>query len=891
MKVKNSKDTKNMFSFIRLMEDLKEGSVEKVFADSNMDLTEFFKLLKKTDQLKQHAFHHICRQGDIISFEILLPFYADFPQTLNEFDNNFDTPLCLLSSHGFSTNSVLHLNSFVSENDQEEVECIVYKKGRMIASLLGENKLSICVSIKPCFRKGRTSILHWAIYYGDIEGGIKIFETYPMSIFHKNEDDETAFDLLLGDKVLNIMKSHSKLLAQMILERTTKAMVNKNKNFLLQNASENDHKIVEKLMIVPFTWNSNESANIEEFLTDLSQGQKFEKLTKKFVKFQKNIIENIDRKIDLIESIFDQSHVKSDSKVFIDNGFSKKLKSIIGNFDPQGTRQEFFDQKSNQDFLPKQDLDETTNLNRFDQHLKTFLPPESTLFNKGNNEEVNNSFVDTYQPDLECFALEPEPMPIFSKRSSLGHSKLRIDFVQNLLSLAIFLNHVKIARILMKQFCGSPFISMKNGLTPLDLTTRFGRQFMLNFLLNSKYKYIDTFNPFDLKSILNRQNAIDLNTTIHYACKIENFEAFVNLCEFYENKIDIYNLFSNFPHEISRNEDIFNHGQQVLSSKDNTKFDNPLIYSPKSDFSIGLDNLVIDYEYIIVALDEQPDFQSCLVYKQLKNIQKRFSSTSKKSDIFKIEYIKPLNSFNDHVYRFYFLIKVDIIIYNQIADKLDINLHNRQKGFTEEFELANADQYERFKDFHTHKMLMLILNSEFDINEFQLKGLIEDHFPVHNFKKMEFIKNSWSGQKHSIFLEAFTLKTKPKIFAPFNAIAFYFGCDYSLYVSFTVLYTSYLVIIAIPGTIFYIWSLSTGKSVDNILTAFYSLLMTVWITVVFENWKRRQNELALIWNSQEKNNRKVERPQFKGYYKIEPVTKSIIKKFHRSQTVTRLYVF
>jgi hypothetical protein len=109
-------------------------------------------------------------------------------------------------------------------------------------------------------------------------------------------------------------------------------------------------------------------------------------------------------------------------------------------------------------------------------------------------------------------------------------------------------------------------------------------------------------------------------------------------------------------------------------------------------------------------------------------------------------------------------------------------------------------------------------------------------------------------------------------------------------VSFTVLYTAWLFVIAIPGTAFYIWSLATDTSVDNLLTAIYALLMTIWVTVVHENWKRRQNELAQVWNSKEANQRTITRPEYIGNYTIDPTTKAVVKKARLSPTKKRMFV-
>jgi len=82
------------------------------------------------------------------------------------------------------------------------------------------------------------------------------------------------------------------------------------------------------------------------------------------------------------------------------------------------------------------------------------------------------------------------------------------------------------------------------------------------------------------------------------------------------------------------------------------------------------------------------------------------------------------------------------------------------------------------------------------------------------------------------------------------------------YFAWLTFYTSWLIIPAIPGVVLFIYQMvnlydqfSKGLpySVDTPYNCLYSLVMAVWSTVLIEVWKRRQNEIAHLWNMNEAN--------------------------------------
>ena len=123
---------------------------------------------------------------------------------------------------------------------------------------------------------------------------------------------------------------------------------------------------------------------------------------------------------------------------------------------------------------------------------------------------------------------------------------------------------------------------------------------------------------------------------------------------------------------------------------------------------------------------------------------------------------------------------------------------------------------------------------------------------------------------------------------PFNSIAFYFGCDVSLYISYTLLMTSFLMILGVIGLLLFIIITTMGPSLY--INAAYSIAVTIWVAVVLEKWKKRENIHADIWNADTKKNNEIKLQKYKGDYEIDKITKSVEKKNLWSIYRRRLFV-
>ena len=74
---------------------------------------------------------------------------------------------------------------------------------------------------------------------------------------------------------------------------------------------------------------------------------------------------------------------------------------------------------------------------------------------------------------------------------------------------------------------------------------------------------------------------------------------------------------------------------------------------------------------------------------------------------------------------------------------------------------------------------------------------------------------------------------------------------------------------------FYGIVLWTDLSLDNYLTPIFALLLSIWVIVTVESWKRRETEHAFIWNTLNYKENELVREEYTGDYAIDPNDKNI----------------
>ena len=375
--------------------------------------------------------------------------------------------------------------------------------------------------------------------------------------------------------------------------------------------------------------------------------------------------------------------------------------------------------------------------------------------------------------------------------------------------------------------------------------------------------------------MFNQKDLRGRNTALHLA--VEDGEgsvvdSLVNLGVNFEG----YNYKNFQPFEMSNKPKMNKKGKELFKKQEKDfllkrgNFFNKYYHDEKS-----WENITEDYEYLIVGRDPLPDVKSTILYKQLKRIQKTW-----KKDV-KVKYIVPLNSKQSNYYRFYFIIKLKKRCHYQMADKLNLKLYNRDKGYITQFILEEASNFEPLRSFDIHKILFTVLNEEFSLSYYQKKGIIENHMPLHFFKNRGAIKKLWKKQKYTTLFNNLKSKSSSKDLLPYNAIAFYYGCDIGFYLSFNAVYSSYLILLSIIGLGFYVCVFTIHSfdgltsRLNNFLVPIYVAFISIWVTVAYELWTQREKELSFVWGTMDFKEKAITRPEYDGDYIIDQITKDI----------------
>jgi hypothetical protein len=99
----------------------------------------------------------------------------------------------------------------------------------------------------------------------------------------------------------------------------------------------------------------------------------------------------------------------------------------------------------------------------------------------------------------------------------------------------------------------------------------------------------------------------------------------------------------------------------------------------------------------------------------------------------------------------------------------------------------------------------------------------------------------------------------------------YFGEGLAYYFEFLGLYAKALVLPGILGLATHAYQIHAG-SVDNMPSILFSLFMALWASVFLIAWRRRQAHLAHGWGLFGENAVDLERPEFRGQWRVNPIT-------------------
>ena len=250
-----------------------------------------------------------------------------------------------------------------------------------------------------------------------------------------------------------------------------------------------------------------------------------------------------------------------------------------------------------------------------------------------------------------------------------------------------------------------------------------------------------------------------------------------------------------------------------------------------------------------------------------------------KGDVFNVKWVKLLDNQNKQrgYSRHCFLVGLVEEAMPEVADFLNLVIFNKKKGLPEPFTADKKMDFENFRDSQKQKMTLHLLEIEINLDDFQRRGIIEQYFPFHDYRRMHHINSSWKKERYrTIFDNLKVSETNKSCLIPFNALNFYHGSEVALYMGFNSVYTSWLMFMGIFGLICVCIQFGLNMEWDNPLLPIYAAIVSIAITLSQQFWERRQNEFAFLWNTLDYKENEQPRTKFLGHFSIDPLRRTII---------------
>lgn len=485
------------------------------------------------------------------------------------------------------------------------------------------------------------------------------------------------------------------------------------------------------------------------------------------------------------------------------------------------------------------------------------------------NYNINNkklSFKLSFLIELSTNYHTIENLSIITIRKSeeINNNKDLIK-LELLLLLSVVVNRFDVFKFLIINYSLSPFNYFKDKFSAMSLIAKYNRVDFLKFIIESKFKIGN--KECLISELLNLKNKY-CNNCLHEAC--------------YYNSIDIIKILLNYdidllclnykgvdPLSFIKDENCktvlkgykANHNKDILISN----FSNPICQN-------YFEKLYISYKYCIITKDEG-SLEDNIVYSQLNMIVDNYKDIGS----FKFKVIK--DSGDNGLY--YFFIKIDDKLLHYYCQKNKVKLFNNTNKKIEIFNINNINNYEPISDSNIIKIILQIINSEFDLEYYKQNKYILNHFSLHNFIKLNKIKENYFESKIDLLIKfAFPyLKNKKsnKNNSFLISISTYFGSKYAFYILLLFYFINMLLLLIIFVVIFYVvYYLFEFKRVSYLNIVFY-FITSIWSIIFNKYWIIIQNNFIYYLKSVTHVNASLN-PSYNGYLTYSKSDNKIVKE-------------
>ena len=501
------------------------------------------------------------------------------------------------------------------------------------------------------------------------------------------------------------------------------------------------------------------------------------------------------------------------------------------------------------------------------------------------------------------------------------------SFLHKMLAMCVIFNEKKFIKMLMDSLGINPFVRAINGKNCLHVASERKDPQVLEMLIKREYRFIDTTEVLDLNKLLSLKSKKERKTALHYSSLRNHFDNFSQLRTLNKTCESKLNRRAIRPIECSRNT------QFQIQKEEDSKDRNRALMLDQGDALLTEDNHDADiaqqlesgYIYAIITKDHKKEPEDTLVFSQLQRIDqmkqtkvlyeindiensvkssplsstipliqvsesKSLKCVEYKGKLLKVKWIQLMDfQTNSKVYyRHCFLLGIVPEGMNYLADLLNLQVYHKNKKFPEFFYKENANSFENFRPTHFQTMILFLLKKEFDLDTYIQEGIIEKHFFLHEPSYTKSILDQWwKDNNYLLFDNMKPKKTNLKYLDSLGGINHYLGTESALFLGYSSVYTTWLILLSFVGVITWIVSIIFDAETDNPGLPFLSLLICLMICLAEQFWARRQNELLFLWKTRELALNEKPQRNHMGRLVVDPVYRRKRRKNAWSTTMRR----
>jgi len=463
----------------------------------------------------------------------------------------------------------------------------------------------------------------------------------------------------------------------------------------------------------------------------------------------------------------------------------------------------------------------------------------------------------------------------------------------------------------------NPFKINRSGKSVVHVLAEEGRHELLDSILRMKFGYLDPRKRFSLQKSMLIPTRDYLNTPLHLAAMRGQKQVFRKILEYQLGDVYQLNQRCITPIELAPKSDA---NQLVdMSYWDNIRIE--LKRQEDEELRKMLDDKLFEgsynritsvnvpYDYALFARCDSLNPSDSIIYKQMLKIQEEYNRDGEL--LFQLEmayfnghtnidpdnrgvnklgiFVDPKNKGKNY---FALLIKPTNALYSYMADQLDFKLFNTSKGFRQVyvFDGMKEDQYEPLKHYEKQKIIMAILEEEFDLEKYVQNGIVMGHFPIHDYTERRKISEHIRAYFWEMLIDPLVPGHRPRVLIPFLELGLYHGLQNGYYFGFLGLLTAFMIPLGFCGLLFYLYGVLYLGGLNNPLIPIFSIVLCIWSSLFCHSWARREAELTYAYDVHDLKLVEVQRKEFKGIHSVDEITRKVIKYDYWTPTKRRVFV-